>query len=60
VQIVATTDLILGTPEVRQHIVKRPPGIPELPPMIEILSLATDINQSVDEDDPPSTFPRGQ
>ncbi len=47
-QIVATADLILGAFEVRQHVVERPAGIAELAPVIEILSLAADIDQTVD------------
>src|ERR1019366_4868258 len=47
-QIIAAADLVLSAFEVRQHVVVRPSGIAELPPLIEILSLATDVHQTVD------------
>ena len=40
--------LILGAPEIGQHIVETPANIAELPPMIEVLRLAADIEQTID------------
>ena len=40
--------LILGAPEIGQNIVETPADIAELPPMIEVLRLAADIEQTID------------
>ena len=40
--------LMLGAPEIRQHVVEAPAGVAELAPMVEILRLAADIEQAVD------------
>ncbi len=47
-QLIRAAFLVLGAPEIGQHILEAPAGIAELPPMVEILSLATDIEQAVD------------
>ena len=59
VQRVRPALLVLGAPEIRQHILEAPAGIAELSPVIEILRLTADIEQAIDELDPPSTLPRG-
>ena len=51
--------LVLSLAEIGQHILIAPTDIAELAPMIEILLLAADIDEAVDQLDPPSTFPRG-
>src|SRR6266566_1580538 len=48
VEVVAAATLIFGAPEIGQHVGKAPAGIAELPPMIVILVLAADIEQTVD------------
>ena len=48
VQIVGAALLVLGAAEIREHVVVRPAGIAELPPMVEILFLAADIDETVD------------
>ena len=48
VQLVGAALLILGAPEIRQHVGESPAGIAELPPVIVILVLAADIEQPVD------------
>ena len=48
VEIIAAALLILGAPEIGQHVGKAPAGITELPPMIVILVLAADVEQAVD------------
>src|SRR5216684_8694736 len=48
VERVGTPCLVLGTLEIGQHVLERPPGVAELTPMIEILGLAADIDHTVD------------
>src|SRR5438046_2929196 len=48
VEVVAAATLILGAPEIGQHVGEAPAGIAELPPMIVILVLAADLEQTVD------------
>src|SRR5580704_3680999 len=48
VMLVGAALLMLGTPEIGQHVLIRPAGIAELAPQIEILSLAADVNEPVD------------
>ena len=48
VQFVGPALLILGAPEIGQHILERPAGIAELPPVIKILVLTADIKEAVD------------
>ena len=48
VEFVGAALLILSLAEIWQHIVIGPPGVAELPPEIEILALAADIDQAVD------------
>ena len=48
VQRIGAALLILGAPEIRQHILEAPAGIAELPPVIEILRLTADIEQAID------------
>src|SRR5690349_20629026 len=45
--IVRAALLVLGTPEIRQHVVIAPAGAAELPPIVEILPLPADINEAV-------------
>jgi len=45
---VGTALLVLGAAEVGEHVVIRPAGVAELAPQIEILALATDVDQPVD------------
>jgi hypothetical protein len=46
--IVLAALLVLGAPEIRQHIVIAPAETAELAPIVEILALPADIDQSVD------------
>ena len=48
VEFVGAIFLILGLAEIRQHVVIRPAGVAELPPQVEILTLAADVDQPVD------------
>src|SRR6516225_4400970 len=48
VKVVGAALLILGAPEIRQHVGKAPAGIAELPPVIVVLVLAADVEQVVD------------
>ena len=48
VQFVLAALLVLGAAEIRQHVGECPAGIAELPPVIEILVLAADIEKAVD------------
>ena len=48
VELVRSARLMFGALEVGQHIGRRPSGIAELPPQIEILVLAADIDHAVD------------
>ncbi len=48
VQRIGAAFLVLGLAKVRQHILEGPAGIAELPPVVEILVLAADIEQAVD------------
>ena len=48
VMLVGTALLMLGAPEIGQHILVRPTGIAELAPQIKILPLAADVDQPVD------------
>ena len=48
VMLVGAALLVLGAPEIGQHVLVRPAGIAELAPQIEILSLAADVNEPVD------------
>src|SRR5262245_31097703 len=48
VQRILAARLVLGTAEVRQHILEAPAGIAELAPMIEVLRLAADVEQAID------------
>jgi hypothetical protein len=48
VQLACAAGLILGAAEIRQHVIERPAGIAELAPVVEVLRLATDIDQAVD------------
>ena len=57
--IVRAALLVLGAAEIRQHVVIAPADAAELPPIVEILPLAADIDQPVDRLEPPSTLPRG-
>ena len=60
VELVVPALPVLGPLEIGQHVVPRPAAIAELPPMVEILGLAADIDHAVDRRlEPPSTRPRG-
>ena len=48
VPLVRPSLLVLGLDEVGQHVVERPACVPELTPVIEVLRLAADVEQSVD------------
>src|SRR5207302_4043776 len=48
VEPVGAAHLVLRASEIGQHIVKRPAGIAELAPMVEIFGLAADIDHAVD------------
>ena len=48
VMLVGAALLMLGAPEIGQHILVRPTGIAELAPQIKILPLAADVDQPVD------------
>ena len=48
VKFVGAVFLVLGLAEIRQHVVIRPAGIAQLPPQVEILPLAADVDQPVD------------
>ena len=48
VKIIAAAFVVLGLAEVRQHVVVAPAGIAELTPVVEILGLAADVDQSID------------
>ena len=48
VEPVGAANLVLGALEIGQDILKRPAGIAELAPMVEILGLAADIDHAVD------------
>src|SRR5690242_5866242 len=44
---VRAANLVFRAPEVRQHVIERPAGIAELPPVVEVLGLTTDINHAI-------------
>src|SRR4029077_19972976 len=46
--IVGAALLVLGAAEIRQHVVIGPADIAELAPMVEILTLAADVDEAVD------------
>jgi hypothetical protein len=48
VKFIAAARLVLGFPEIRQHVVKTPAAVAVLAPAIVILMLATDVQQTVD------------
>ena len=48
VEIVSAALVVLGFAEVRQHVIVAPAGIAELAPVIEVLGLTADVDQSVD------------
>src|SRR3989442_676834 len=48
VKLVGAAGLVLGAPEIGQHIGRRSPLIAELAPIVEILGLAADIDHAVD------------
>src|SRR5262249_50477221 len=48
VMLVGAALLMLGPPKIRQHVVIRPAGVAELTPQIEILTLAANIDETVD------------
>ena len=48
VQFIRAALLVLGAPEVGQHILEAPAGIAELPPVVVILGLTANIEQAID------------
>ena len=48
VEVVGAALVVLGLAEVGQHIIVAPAGVAELAPMVEVLGLAADVDQSVD------------
>src|SRR5436853_466972 len=48
VEIVGAALVVLGFAEIRQHIVIAPAGVAQLAPVIEVLGLTADVDQSVD------------
>src|SRR6516165_10170449 len=40
--------LVLGSPEIGEHVIIRPAGIAQLPPQIEILFLAANVDEAID------------
>jgi len=46
--LVSASFLVLGAPEIRQHVLIRPAGIAHLAPQVEILLLAADVDEPVD------------
>ena len=48
VKFVGAALVVLRLAEIGQHVVKAPAGIAELPPVVEVLRLAADIDQAVD------------
>src|SRR5262245_48555393 len=55
-EFVGAAFVILRLAEIRQNVVKTPAGIAKLPPMVEVLRLAADINQAVDRTGPAENF----
>src|SRR6516164_886490 len=49
--------LVLGSPEVGQHVIIRPAGIAQLPPQIEILFLAANVDEAIDRARSAEHFP---
>jgi hypothetical protein len=45
---ISPAGLVFGLPEIRQAVVKRPSGIAQLPPMVEVLLLPAYIHHAVD------------
>jgi hypothetical protein len=56
VQFVGAALLVFRSPEIRQHVLEAPASIAELPPMVEILALAANIEQAVDRARPAQHF----
>jgi hypothetical protein len=48
VELIRAAFVILGFAKVRQHVVESPAGVPELPPIVKVLRLTTDIDKPVD------------
>src|SRR5262249_51414126 len=57
VQRVLAASLVLGATKIGQHILKTPAGIAELAPMIEILRLTADVQETIDRARPTQHFP---
>src|SRR5213078_1244126 len=48
VEVIGAAFFVLGLAEVRQHVIVAPAGIAELAPVVEVLGLTADVDQSVD------------
>src|SRR5262249_58657169 len=56
-QRLVAASLVLGATKIGQHILKTPAGIAELAPMIEILRLTADVQETIDRARPTQHFP---
>ena len=60
VKFICTTFIIFGLAEVRENVIETPTGIAKLAPVVEILRLSTDVDQSIDRTGSTEDFAAGR